>query len=125
MIHLKIPDNEETQFQVCSSLDGLICLCENRNNSYYVYSPLTGENVVVPLNGIEARGCWLGLSEKSNEYKLLQFGSVEAYIHTLGTNSWRSIGLIPINLNLKSSYAPFLNGARHWVSDPPVRDRIC
>ncbi|KAM7529938.1 hypothetical protein LguiB_033348 [Lonicera macranthoides] len=122
MIDLKMHDNQTNQIKVCSSLDGLICFCENKTNSYYVYNPLTGQNVVVPQCGIKGSrslGCWLGISGKSNEYKLLKFvsnTSVDAFILTLGTNSWRSIALTPRYINLNSSYAPFVNGALHWVN---------
>ncbi|KAM7524379.1 hypothetical protein LguiA_014281 [Lonicera macranthoides] len=115
-------DYQTNQIKVCNSLDGLICFCENKTKSYYVYNPLTGENVVVPQCGIKSSGslgCWLGFSGKSNEYKLLKFvfnTSVDAFILTLGTNSWRSIALTPRDIDLNSSYAPFVNGALHWVN---------
>uniref|UniRef100_A0A5B7AXY7 F-box domain-containing protein n=1 Tax=Davidia involucrata TaxID=16924 RepID=A0A5B7AXY7_DAVIN len=93
-----------------------------------IYNPITGEYMILPQDKNDAFsqiGFGLGFSQKTNQFKVLRISfytkilmQLKAEIHTVGTNSWRSIGgdVLP-KLCCPSPQSIFLNGALHWMPE--------
>lgn len=73
---------------------------------YHIYNPITGQYIVVQKAMIDDDVDWetgaLILAQKSNQLKFVFHskrmalcGPVEAYIQTIGTNTWKNLGELP------------------------------
>lgn len=91
------------------------------NIRYHMYNPITGQHIVVQHCNRKNKH-WIGsalvFSTKTNQLKLLEFCCIdqerqEAYIQTIGTNTWRSIGEVPCQY-YGFDQPVLLNGQYHW-----------
>ncbi|GLU08282.1 hypothetical protein SLE2022_252030 [Rubroshorea leprosula] len=114
-----------------NSCNGLICLAGfEKDDPVYVCNPILGEYITLtsPSKG-RHRGSFLGLgySAVTDQFKVLQtfyplnesdHRYVEVEICTIGTATWRSIGVGPKDL-VTLPFNSFLNGALHWSTCTP------
>ncbi|GLT37105.1 hypothetical protein SLA2020_114410 [Shorea laevis] len=119
------------EFSHMNSCNGLLCLVGlEKDNSVYVCNPILGEYITLasPSNG-RHRGSFggLGYSAVTDQYKVLQtfyplnesdHRYVEVEICTIGTGTWRSIGVGPKDL-VTLPFNSFLNGTLHWANCSP------
>ncbi|KAK3025771.1 hypothetical protein RJ639_041927 [Escallonia herrerae] len=119
-------DPNDHKFNVANSCNGLVCLCEPiQNNPSIVCNPLTGEYVSLPEAPITGNTrtlilAGIGRCRDTDEYKVIRIVceslSSEAYVHTLGTRSWRSLEGSPYSPNAcKLKLPTYLNGTLHWL----------
>ncbi|GJS00044.1 F-box associated domain containing protein [Tanacetum coccineum] len=129
------------------SINGLVCLTENGNESdnTYICNPVTREYMMLPRHAFFAQrnesvvfGFGVGLV--TGEYKvirtfLMHFREnpnpeasrpdlIQAEVYTLGTGKWRKLGQVPYWLDGRQApliNGPYLNGHVHWI----VRDENC
>ncbi|KAF4383410.1 hypothetical protein G4B88_023984 [Cannabis sativa] len=95
---------KEQKYNIVNSCNGLLCLSEPwRNDPITVCNPVTGEFINLPpptcddedLNG--TIDCGFGFSPRSGQYKVLRiyqhntYSNSFAVVHTLRTDSWRSV----------------------------------
>lgn len=109
---------------VSSSCMGFLLFWNYRRNNLYVCNPILGEYTIIPRvrENTFLRSVFLGFSSKTKEFKLLQFFEQQGHshniymaeVHTLGTDSWRSIGEAPNIIHYSAMHGTFLNGALHW-----------
>ncbi|XP_059652057.1 F-box protein At3g07870-like [Cornus florida] len=140
--------NAELRFRngeatLVGSCNGLLCLYSNssKESSYYICNPILGEYMVVPSRIPSTPFCnylnhsGFGFCPRTNQYKVIRFlrstdfeqnlSKTVAEIHTLGTDSWRSIKDAPCP-KAKGSFDSLLNGALHWIADSrTTSDLIC
>lgn len=123
-------------YSIVNSCNGLLCLTEPAGRgSVVVCNPVTGEFIYLPescnfgTDTINIR-VGLGFSPKNNQYKVIRMfnrlikdrmtGSFDwskfemVEIHTLGTDSWRSLDISELKIDLLKSIT-YLNGAMHWL----------
>ena len=135
----------EHVYIVANSCNGLFCLVgasSSHREPFVVCNPITGEFIHLPKCCVEYRSYTiqnygLGFSTKSNQYKAisifdqwnknsndavsLTLGGTTAKIHTLGTDSWRSLTISPDNHKLKFKDSPtYINGAIHWLLEDMI-----
>ncbi|KAF7831432.1 F-box protein interaction domain protein [Senna tora] len=125
----------DDKFDVLNSCKGLLCLCGPMDrNPLVVCNPVTGEFIRLPEGSKifrEAIDCGFGYHEKTREFKVIRvfnsfardpqnaknwlYNGRVAEMHTLGTGSWKNVGIgtVPYKLEFPTS----LNGALHWL--PP------
>ncbi|KAF7831468.1 F-box protein interaction domain protein [Senna tora] len=125
----------DDKFDVLNSCKGLLCLCGPMDrNPLVVCNPVTGEFIRLPEGSKifrEAIDCGFGYHEKTREFKVIRvfnsfardpknaknwlYNGRVAEMHTLGTGSWKNVGIgtVPDRLEFPTS----LNGALHWL--PP------
>ncbi|PON77634.1 F-box domain containing protein [Trema orientale] len=114
--------------RLINSCNGLVCLAESSDDGHgAIYNPTTGEFIILPqtLNNHENvtlfRVSGLGFNPKNNDYKVIRIvqwndGSVEAEVHKVGTNSWKSVGSVPHSA-VRLVFSTYLGGALHWAHD--------
>ncbi|KAF7831447.1 F-box protein interaction domain protein [Senna tora] len=127
--------SRDDKFDVLNSCKGLLCLCGPMDrNPLVVCNPLTGEFIRLPEGSKifrEAIDCGFGYHEKTREFKVIRvfnsfardpknaknwlYNGRVAEMHTLGTGSWKNVGIgtVPYRLEFPTS----LNCALHWL--PP------
>ncbi|KAF7831425.1 F-box protein interaction domain protein [Senna tora] len=127
----------DDKFDVLNSCKGLLCLCGPMDrNPLVVCNPVTGEFIRLPEGSKifrEAIDCGFGYHEKTREFKVIRvfnsfardpknaknwlYNGRVAEMHTLGTGSWKNVGIgtVPDRLEFPTS----LNGALHWL--PPFK----
>ncbi|KAK3014723.1 hypothetical protein RJ639_008393 [Escallonia herrerae] len=118
-------DPRDHKFNVANSCNGLVCLCEpKQNNPSLVCNPLTGEFVSLPEAPMTGNTKTLilagvGRCRERDEYKVIRMFcelTSEAHVHTLGTRSWRRLNGSPYSPNVcKLKLPTYLNGALHWL----------
>ena len=93
---------------------------------YHVCNPILGEYTIIPRvrenTFFPCVDVFLGFSSKTKEFKLLRFFEQRGHnhniymaeVHTLGTDSWRSIGEAPNIIHYSALHGTVLNGALHW-----------
>ena len=110
---------------VSSSCMGLLLFRSSLRELFYVCNPILGEYTIIPRvreNTFSCVNVFLGFSSKTMEFKLLRFFKQQGHghniymaeVHTLGTDSWRSIGEVPNIIHYSALHGTFLNGALHW-----------
>ncbi|KAK9933531.1 hypothetical protein M0R45_020726 [Rubus argutus] len=119
-----LPVGAASEIVLINSCKGLVCMGKGplRDGSLYVCNPILGEYIRIPSpdrsNNWRISFVALGFSARTNEYKVLQTDSHdEAWIYTIGTGVWRSIGKAP-SAGAQLPFNSFLHGALHWV---PIR----
>ncbi|PON96493.1 F-box domain containing protein [Trema orientale] len=137
-LNLKPKDHK---YKIVNSCNGLLCLSgPSRNDPVAVCNPVTGEFINLPQSTADDEDvkswvdCGLGFSPKSNQYKVIRvfdrntwferpvdhyddsfnFTNKFAEVHTLGTDSWRSVVHAP-NSNYKLGFPTYLKGALYWL----------
>ncbi|KAI8545940.1 hypothetical protein RHMOL_Rhmol07G0076500 [Rhododendron molle] len=134
---------EHHELKVVNSCNGLLCLCDPKSldlpsftvwrNPIAVCNPITGEyiNLPDPIEWDEdtqrslSIHCGLGFSPKMNQYKVIRFrepffsteresGSMTD-IHTLGSESWKTVFNVPSSLYNNKGSPTYLNGSLHWI----------
>ncbi|PIA40599.1 hypothetical protein AQUCO_02500361v1 [Aquilegia coerulea] len=108
-------------FKVIGSCNGFICLVDLSVDYILVCNPLIGDEFKVPgyasNTNRDSFGFGYDLEHKLYKIVLMRYISdvqgYRVYIHTLGTNGWRSIGKVK-DIFLRSS-AVLLNGCLHWL----------
>ncbi|XP_059650501.1 F-box protein At3g07870-like [Cornus florida] len=128
---------KDQRFKIVNSCSGFLCLSKpTRNNPVAVCNPVTGEYINLPVanRGDENMDgfvdCGFGFSPRTNQYKVRRmfdqwtrdhrFANREGYygrgaeIHTLGTESWRSIDNTPQS-RYKLAFPTYLDGGLHWL----------
>ncbi|KAL8101387.1 hypothetical protein AgCh_033315 [Apium graveolens] len=93
---------------------------------YHMYNPITGQHIAVQKammnddGNVASETGALIWAQKTNQLKLLVFhpkhitGPVEAYVQTIGTSTWKSIGELP---QYSGQDQPVLvNGMCHWLN---------
>ncbi|XP_062104619.1 F-box protein At3g07870-like [Humulus lupulus] len=137
-LNLKPKDHK---YKIVNSCNGLLCLSEpSRNDPIAVCNPVTGEFVDLPpstcddedLNG--GIDCGLGFSPKSGQYKVIRVYQRNTYVtrpenhydtsfnytnsfavvHTLGTDSWRSVDHAPQS-SYKLGFPTYLKGVLYGL----------
>ncbi|XP_062105812.1 F-box protein At3g07870-like [Humulus lupulus] len=124
---------KDHNYNIVNSCKGLLCLSEHsRNDPVAVANPVTGEFVKLPrtCNDLDCKtfvDCGLGFSPKSKKFKVVRifsgytavtervvrqsYGKTVAEVHTLGTDSWRSVtGAVPYSFK-KLAFPTYINGA--------------
>ncbi|KAH7862951.1 hypothetical protein Vadar_011448 [Vaccinium darrowii] len=146
---------KEHKLNLVNSCNGFLCLSEpSKNDPVVVCNPITGEfiNLPVPTPADlkfckSFSDCGLGFSPKTNQYKVIRMFDLQervhervrdpitgkeflssrvAEIHTLGTESWKMIGVAPLSFyDYKLDFPSYLNGALHWLlMDHDISDYI-
>ncbi|XP_062102948.1 F-box protein At3g07870-like [Humulus lupulus] len=137
-LNLKPKDHK---FKIVNSCNGLLCLSEPlRNDPVALCNPVTGEFMNLPPGSCddedltEVIDCGFGFSPKSNQYKVLRvfkriyyvkrpehhydtsfnFTNTYAVVHTLGTDSWRSVDYAP-QTKFKLGFPTYLDGALYGL----------
>ncbi|KAK3014724.1 hypothetical protein RJ639_008394 [Escallonia herrerae] len=117
---------KDHKFNVANSCNGLVCLCEpKQNNPFLICNPLTGEFVNLPEAPMPRRTRTLivagighcGITDKYKVIRIFSETGLDEYaqVHTLGTRSWRSVEGAPYCLDIwKLKFPTYLNGALHW-----------
>lgn len=122
---------DKERLSLLSSCNGLICLHEfsYKKDVISVWNPILGDHLVLPQpkrKSVATRIRGFGYNQSTNQYKVIQILSykdqatissskLQVEVHTIGTNTWRSIGDLPYVLN-QPYYGVFLNGALHWYA---------
>ncbi|KAF7831472.1 F-box protein interaction domain protein [Senna tora] len=123
----------DDKFAVVNSCMGLLCLCDPMHrNPLVVCNPITGEFTRLPETSKILRGtcdCGFGYHIKTGEFKVIRvyddyaqdpsnakkwlFNDRVAEMHTLGTGTWKSLGIgsVPYGLRFPTS----VNGELHWL----------
>ncbi|XP_060958156.1 F-box protein At3g07870-like [Cannabis sativa] len=137
-LNLKPKDHK---YKIVNSCNGLLCLSEpSRNDPVAVCNPVTGEFMNLPPSNCDdenlndAVDCGLGFSPESNQYKVIRvfhrntyvrrpehhcnafsnYTNTYAVVHTLGTDSWRSVDNAP-HSKFKLGFPTYLNGALYGL----------
>ncbi|KAL3651506.1 hypothetical protein CASFOL_004508 [Castilleja foliolosa] len=120
------------------SCNGLFCFYSNPPSRpfYVICNPILGECIRLPqiitpsmLYNYENRLGFFGCCPRTKQYEIISFvdrtsadyiNSVYArkvivHIHTLGSDSWRTIEDVPCPK--RSPFDPLLNGSLHWITD--------
>lgn len=128
------------------SCNGLLLLyhTSSQESLYVICNPILGEYTILP-NPTHSKPAYtylnhsdFGYCPENEQYKVIRFmckisfdhsmtstSERVAEIHTLGTQSWRSISNAPIPKR-DASFDPYLNGTLHWITDSrKVSDLIC
>lgn len=138
------------EFKVVGSCNGLLCLSDSLyNDSVYIYNPFTRDYIELPKSRQYQEQevvCGFGFCQGTDEYKVVKivyhwtvdigfwparrmrmrgYTKSEVLVFSLGSNTWRSIGKAPYQLERKSPEALFMNERLHWLSRMPnnVRGR--
>ncbi|KAL7205659.1 hypothetical protein ACSBR2_018561 [Camellia fascicularis] len=117
------------------SCNGLLCLRRDSWSKplYYICNPILGELMVLPLQSpskpvyLKLENSGFGFCPKTKQYKVIRFMCLTSFdstiskkavaeIHTLGTESWRSIGDAPCP-RMRGSFDSLLDGILHWITD--------
>lgn len=143
---------KDHKFNVVNSCKGLICLSNPlQNDPVAVCNPVTGEYIVLPDSKQPDKSteihmdCGLGFSLEANKFKVIRifnltksemlrrpiiwnhgvYGRRVAEIHTLGTGSWKRIGIAPCAPSVSNlGFPTYLNGAIHWLCSDLNSDYI-
>ncbi|KAI8545929.1 hypothetical protein RHMOL_Rhmol07G0075600 [Rhododendron molle] len=122
-----------------------------RNAELLTLNEVTGEYIVLPDSEQPDKSteihmdCGLGFSLKANKFKVIRifnltksemlrrpiignhgvYGRRVAEIHTLGTGSWKRIGIAPCAPSVSNlGFPTYLNGAIHWLCSDLNSDYI-
>ncbi|XP_074365505.1 F-box protein At3g07870-like [Apium graveolens] len=129
------------KFTVVGSCNGLLCLCDSLyKDAVYIYNPFTRDYKELPKTRQYAEEtvlCGFGYLRGTNEYKVVKIvhhrivstgvdyvqrtmmlgkSISEVFVFTLGSNTWRNVGLAPRYLERRSQEALCTNGRLHWVT---------
>ncbi|XP_075670006.1 F-box/kelch-repeat protein At3g06240-like [Castanea sativa] len=124
MVHSNLRYPAPAPIIVSSSCTGLLLFRNYRRKNLYVCNPILGEYTIIPrvIENTFFPCVFLGFSSKTKEFKLLRFFKQQGHshniymaeVHTLGTDSWRSIGEAPNIIHYSALHGTFFNGALHW-----------
>ncbi|OVA11390.1 F-box domain [Macleaya cordata] len=121
---------------ILSSYNGLVCISPDKDkfDVICIWNPSTKEykKLSTPLpvikfpflpRGLRDVGYGFGYDRKIEDYKLVRilhiYGSgSEVEVYTLGSNSKKSIGHIPYELDFPSQTGVFVNATLHWIATP-------
>ncbi|KAL8541871.1 hypothetical protein ACS0TY_002934 [Phlomoides rotata] len=114
------------------SCNGLLCLYYGSSSHpfYGICNPILGEFLELPrLSASPSASAYanhsgFGYCPRMNKYKVIRFmypnptdtTKIVAAVHTLGSDSWRSLTESAPSPRQQKSFDPFLNGALHWIS---------
>lgn len=135
---------KDHKFNVVNSCNGLLCLSNPfQNDPVAVCNPVTGEYIVLPDSTQADKDtevymdCGWGFSLEANQFKVIRifnltisemlrrpiisnhgvYGRRVAEIHTLGSGSWKRIGIVPCaHSGNNLGFPTYLNGAIHWLN---------
>ncbi|KAL1814596.1 hypothetical protein ACET3Z_017170 [Daucus carota] len=120
------------------SVNGLICIEDNYEESVYICNPITQEYIY--LENPDTKKSYLsmhygfGFAETNNQYKVVRFyldrclstenscpsteGSYKlgSEVYTLGTATWRDLGHIPFHIS-GCDIGIYVSGNLHWLAD--------
>ncbi|KAK9091940.1 hypothetical protein Syun_026851 [Stephania yunnanensis] len=121
------------KFNIAGSCNG-IHLCSSvsqESDTIFIYNPFTNESKQLPPTNTSFSNqkvvLGFGFDQKTMEYKVVRivyrfppgqmvcYGTSDVSIHTLGTNSWRSLGEAGYLLDGRSPPA-LVNGSLHWLA---------
>lgn len=119
-----------------NSCNGLLCLIDETGyDDPVICNPILGEFIYLPKSSNKKDNALffsvgLGFNPKKNQYKVIRMfsrlttdpatafsrrlGGSMAEIHTIGTDSWRSVEILAFNRYFESNPV-YLNVALHWI----------
>ncbi|XP_026384251.1 F-box protein At3g07870-like [Papaver somniferum] len=120
-------------YQIMGSSNGLICLGFSTKESEInicLWNPLTREYEVVRnpyCNGMYEFGNGFGYDPQNEDYKLVRIGFNEAEVHTLGTDSWKTIPHERYSYTCprgksENGASLLVNGVHHWLCVTGTRE---
>ncbi|KAK9091937.1 hypothetical protein Syun_026848 [Stephania yunnanensis] len=119
-------------FDITGSCNGFLCLTDTQvPDTTYIYNPFIGESIQLPPVikhfTYQRVALGFGFDQVSKAYKVIRcvysrahrpFGIINSdiSIHTLGTDSWRSLGKKPRHWLDWNSPTASVNGYLHWLT---------